>query len=109
MTSPALLKPRDRLLALATLWSEASGRSLGALSSMVMNHGGALERLNDPAKSVTDATLERFAEWFLRPANWPAEDVPEEAFAFAHVVGVSADHAAPSAGKTCEGSSGVAA
>lgn len=87
------LKPRDRLLAVAGLWSERSGRSLGALSTMVMNHGGALARLTDPANSVTDATLERFAVWFLNSDNWPDPQaglprVPQEARDFAHILGV---------------------
>lgn len=85
----APIKPRDRLLQLARIWSDRTGRSHGALSAMVMNHGGALERLRDPAKSVTDGTLERFARWMGDPANWPEGAVPREALEFAHVTGVA--------------------
>jgi hypothetical protein len=96
------IRPRDRLLAVAQIWAARTGRSLGALATLVMNHGGALERLTDPEKAVTDATLERFARFLLDPANWPAGesgvgDVPKEVFDFAHVLGVTTsgvqDHA----------------
>ena len=89
MNSCEPIKPRDRLLAVAQLWSEATGRTFGALSAKVTNHGGTLDRLSDPANAVTDTTLERFARFLADPANWPECDVPEEAREFAHVTGVS--------------------
>lgn len=92
------IKPRERLLAVAALWSEAAGRSVGALSSMVSNHGSTLERLRDPAVAVTDLTVEKFARFLADAANWPDGAVPEEAKAFAHVTGVSAGGASPSNG-----------
>lgn len=99
MSSANPIKPRDRLLAAAALWAEATGRTLGALSAVVANHGSALDRLRDPANAVTDATLEKFAQFLADPANWPKGEVPEEAKALAHVCGVTPADAAASAGK----------
>lgn len=98
MNSCEPIRPRDRLLAVAQLWSQATGRSSGALSSVVMNDGKTLDRIADPAKSVTDSTLERFARFLADPVNWPEGAVPEEALAFAHVTGVTAPVAGVSAG-----------
>lgn len=80
---------RDRLLAAADIWAAACGRSTGALSSIVANHGQALDRLRDPANKVTDATLEKFAAYLADPANWPEGAVPQEAIDLAHVTGVT--------------------
>ena len=80
---------RDRLFAAAQAWSAATGRTIGALSSVVANHGQALERLRDPANKVTDATLEKFAAYLADPANWPGGAVPQEAVDLAHRVGIS--------------------
>lgn len=80
---------RDRLLGAAEAWSRASGRTLGALSSLVSNHAQTLERLRDPENRVTDATIERFAAFLADPANWPGGIVPQEAIDLAHVAGVS--------------------
>lgn len=84
---------RDRLFAAAEAWSLANGRSLGALSSIVVNHGQALERLRDPSNKVTDATLEKFAAFLADAANWPEGVVPQEAIDLAHVVGVTIQEA----------------
>jgi hypothetical protein len=94
------VKPRDRLLALAEQWAAATGRSLGALSSVVSNQGGTLDRLRDPATAVTDSTLEKFARFLADAANWPDGEVPDEARAFAHVCGVSAGTPALATGES---------
>lgn len=99
MLNPDPIKPRDRLLALAAQWSAATGRTLGALSSVVSNNGGTLDRLRDPANAVTDSTLEKFARYLADPASWPDGAVPDEAKAFAHVTGVTPGEAAVSPGK----------
>lgn len=107
------IKPRERLLQAAELWSEATGRSLGALSSLVSNHGSTLDRLRDPANAVTDKVVEKFARYLIDPANWPeGVAVPEAVAAFGQVVGVcphdpanSAPALAASAGKIGENSS----
>ncbi len=83
------LRLRDTLLLAAERWALATSRSTGALSSIVANNGRALERLRDPATSVTDATLEKFAGFLADPANWPGGTVPQEAIDLAHRVGVS--------------------
>lgn len=103
------IKPRDRLLTVAELWSAATGRSLGALSSVVTNHGSTLDRLRDPGNAVTDATLEKFAAYLLDPANWPEPPagqarVPDQVRAFAHAVGVSLSATPLATGKTAANS-----
>lgn len=96
------LRPRlrDRLLDAAEAWSRATGRTLGALSSVVSNHAQTIERLRDPANKVTDATLEKFAAFLADPANWPGGAVPQEAIDLAHVVGVTPPPVASSTGNT---------
>jgi hypothetical protein len=84
---------RDRLFAAAEAWSAATGRTTGALSSVVANHGQALERLRDPANKVTDATLEKFAAFLADGANWPGGQIPQVAVDLAHVVGISTGEA----------------
>ena len=98
MTSTPSLSLRDRLLAAAQSWSAATGRSLGALSSVVVDDGKTFARLADPARGVTDATLEKFAAFLADPANWPEGQVATEAVALAHVTGVGGVfHAQPCA------------
>ncbi|MBD2842683.1 hypothetical protein [Erythrobacter rubeus] len=80
---------RDGLRAAADEWCAATGRTHGALSSLVANHGGALARLDDPASAITDLKLEQFARWLMQPGNWPESEVGEKALEFAHRVGVS--------------------
>lgn len=83
---------------MADLWAARTDRSTGALSSVVTNNGRSLERLRDPANSVTDATLEKFARFLVDPANWPDGSVPQEAVDLAHRVGVTPDGASLSPG-----------
>lgn len=114
MSAQEAIRPRDRLLAVAAIWSERTGRSSGALSTVVMNHGGALDRLTVPTNAVTDATLERFALWFLNPDNWPEAEagqarVPQEARDFAHVLGVSLSVAGLATGQAGDLSGGASA
>lgn len=103
MSSERPLKPRERLLASAEAWSHATGRSLGALSSIVSNHGSTLERLKNPATGVNDITLEKFARFLVDASNWPeGVEVPAEVIAFGHAVGVSPPCPAPATGQTGE-------
>lgn len=90
---------RDRLLLAAEAWSRATGRTSGALSSLVSNHAQTIDRLRDPANKVTDATLEKFAVFLADPANWPDGAVPQDALDLAHVTGVSSAAAGLSSGK----------
>jgi hypothetical protein len=95
---------RDRLLCAAEVWSRKTGRTLGALSSVVSNHAQTIDRLRDPANKVTDATLEKFAAYLADPANWPGGEVPQEAIDLAHVVGISAPAPCLSQGNIAESS-----
>ena len=79
----------DRLVAVARLWAAANGRSLGALASIVANHGSFFDRLRTGNAGTTTATLEKFAAFLSDGANWPGGQVPAEVCEFAHVVGIS--------------------
>lgn len=81
----------DRLIACSQLWSAATGRSLGALASVVVNHGSFFERLGGAGASTTTATLEKFARFLGDAGNWPDGDVPSDVLAFVHVTGVTAE------------------
>lgn len=93
MDQTSRLRLRDTLLLAAERWALATGRSTGALSSVVANNGRALERLRNPSTSVTDATLEKFACYLADAANWPEGAVPQEAVDLAHRVGVTTQEA----------------
>lgn len=93
MDQNSRLRLRDTLLLAAERWALATGRSTGALSSIVANNGRALERLRDPDTAVTDATLEKFAGYLADSANWPDGSVPKEAIDLAHRVGISTQEA----------------
>lgn len=99
MTQSPTPSLRTRLFTAADAWCAATGRSLGALSSVVTNHGSTLERLRDPNAAVTDVTLEKFARFLLDQNNWPeGAGIPEEVIAFGHAVGISASAAVASIG-----------
>jgi len=102
MDAHSNLRLRDGLLVTAELWAQRTGRSTGALASLVVNHGAALDRLRDPAARVTDATLERFAAFLGAEGNWPDGAVPQEAIEFAHRVGVCPALPARATGKSGE-------
>lgn len=92
----------ERLKQGAALWSAATGRSLGALATIVANHGSFFERLDSPGAGTTTATLEKFARYLSDPVNWPEGEVPEEVCRFAHAVGISAAACAASPDITAE-------
>lgn len=71
------------------LWSEANGRSLGALASIVVNHGSFFDRLINPGASTTTATLDKFARFLGDVSNWPdGMDLPQAVREFVAVTGV---------------------
>lgn len=61
---------KQQLLAAATTYSTATGRSLARLSTVVVNDGNFFVRLQKSNGDCTTATYEKFMAW-LR-ANWPA-------------------------------------
>lgn len=79
----------ERLKQVSALWVAATGRSLGALATIVANHGSFFERLDSPGAGTTTPTLEKFARFLLAPDNWPEAQVPLEVARFAHAVGIS--------------------
>ena len=86
----------ERLKLVAALWCLATGRTPGALSTIVANHGSFFDRLDAPEAGTTTATLEKFARFLVKPDNWPAGLVPQEVCQFAHAVGITPDPPAPS-------------
>lgn len=74
----------------ADAWCRATGRTLGALSSVVVNHGAALERVA-AGKPITDVQIEKFAHFLAAAENWPNLEVDAQALAFAQVMGIRRD------------------
>lgn len=92
----------DRLVDSAKLWATANGRSLGALASIVVNHGSFFDRLAVPGASTTTATLERFARYLGDCSSWPDGAVPAEVRAFVHVTGITPECDLPATGQAVE-------
>ncbi|GAA3794739.1 hypothetical protein GCM10022600_15190 [Qipengyuania pelagi] len=87
------ISPLARLLAAADAWALATGKPRSTLSSRATGSGKTIALPNP-----TLATLEKFARFLSDGGNWPEGRVPQVAVDFAHVVGISADEAAVSAG-----------
>lgn len=79
----------ERLKQVSALWVAATDRSLGALATIVANHGSFFERLDSPGAGTTTPTLEKFARFLIEADNWPDAQVPLEVARFAHAVGIS--------------------
>ena len=90
----------EHLLQCANGWASAQQSTLANLGRRVVRDTSFFTRLEKPGSSTTAATLEKFAGFLCNPANWPDGEVPEEAAAFAHRVGVSAAAPAVANGKT---------
>ena len=104
------LSPITRLQACTALWCAATGRSRGALSSIVANDGGFFTRLDSPGATTTVATLQKFARFLGDAANWPEGHlVPVEVSAFLHAVGITPPAGGVSAGNAPEISTTVPA
>lgn len=54
------------------------GKSLSRVATIVVSSGSFFDRLAH-GKTFTVANLERFAEWFRNPVNWPEWTVPADA------------------------------
>jgi hypothetical protein len=99
----AHLDLKSRLLACAERWAAAHGRDgepapLSRLGKAVAGDANFFERIAGGG-GVNVSTLEKFARFLADPANWPGGVVPDDARAFAHVTGVSAEGAGASPGK----------
>lgn len=103
----APVRLREALRRAADEWCTATGRSLGALSTLVSNYAGTISRLDDPGAAITDLKLEQFARWLAQPANWPEGRVEKGAEEFAHRVGISVAGTVPASGKPEQLSGGV--
>lgn len=102
----------DRLRSLAGQWAAAQEppAPLARLGRLVINDGGFFARIDTPGATTTVATIERFARWLAEAGNWPeGVEVPDEARAFAHVVGVTPEQAGESPGKAGDDSPQAAA
>lgn len=69
---------KDYLNSLAEMWTQASGRTLGALSTRVVNDGKFFGRLAvGTGPSVT--AFEKFLAFFRNGDNWPDNRIPQAA------------------------------
>jgi hypothetical protein len=75
----------------ASAWTAAEGRDvpLTTLAKRVMDDGKFFDGFDVRRYGPTTDTLEKFARYFVSPANWPGGEVPDKAHAFAHVTGVT--------------------
>lgn len=71
----ALLTVAD---AYAAQVAEHGGKSLARVATIVVNRGSFFERLRDGA-GCSSRSLGRLFEWFRDPANWPANDIGDDA------------------------------
>lgn len=104
MSQPVSLDAR--LKSVSALWAERAGSTLAALGRRAVNDTSFFTSL-DRGRSPSTATLEKFARFLSDGANWPAGRVPQEVVDFAHVVGISREDAALSAGKADQVSPGA--
>ena len=94
---------KSRLLALGRRWAAAHGKDgsaapLSRLSKPVTGDANFFDRIADGG-GVNLGTLEKFGARLADPASWPGGEVPDEARAFAHVLGINPSGDAESAGK----------
>ena len=54
------------------------GKSLARVATIVANRGSFFERMKDGG-GVSARNLDKFADWFRTPSNWPGETIPQEA------------------------------
>ncbi len=60
---------------LAIAWTEATGRSPGALGALVVNDGKFMGRIRTGTKPTTE-TFEKFLAFFRAGENWPDNRIP---------------------------------
>jgi len=58
--------------------AERKGKSLARIGTIVVNNGAFFQRLRE-GKPFLVHNLERFAEWFRQPENWPWSSIPQPA------------------------------
>lgn len=68
----ALLKVAD---AYSAQVAAHGGKSLARVATIVVNRGSFFERLRDGG-GCSARNLDRMADWFREPSNWPREIVP---------------------------------
>jgi hypothetical protein len=54
------------------------GKSLARVATIVVNRGSFFERLRDGG-GCSARNLDRLADWFREPANWPCEIITDPA------------------------------
>lgn len=96
----------ERLTDCAARWAEANSCTTARLGRLVANDTSFFTRLARPDASTTIAMASRFARFMADASNWPDGAVPQEAFEFAHVTGISTAPARASAGKAGDMSTG---
>lgn len=87
----------DALRAAASLWAQENGKTLGGLSSKVVNHGSFFDRFECSEAGANTGTLEKFAAFLGNSENWPDGAVPDLAAEFVRRVEGRPPEAAPQA------------
>lgn len=59
-------------------YTDHGGKSLSRVATIVVSSGAFFQRLR-AGKTFSVQTLDRFAEWFRVPANWPDGLIPQDA------------------------------
>ncbi|WP_267382588.1 MULTISPECIES: hypothetical protein [unclassified Sphingomonas] len=59
-------------------YADHGGKSLSRVATIVVSSGAFFQRLR-AGKTFSVQTLDRFAEWFRVPANWPDRIIPHDA------------------------------
>lgn len=75
----------DHLMACADAWVSRNDASLARLGRLAANDSSFFNRVGK-AQGPTTATLEKFADYFGNPENWPEGDVPLDVMGFVHRV-----------------------
>lgn len=65
----------DYLTELAARWCDATGRTTGALSTLVVNDAKTFDRISRGG-SVTLPVFERYLRYFRDASNWPGMTIP---------------------------------
>lgn len=78
------------LLAVARAYTDAvaraGGKSLARVATIVVNRGSFFDRLEN-GDSFSVRNLDRMAEYFREPANWPESIIPPSALAALQSIG----------------------
>lgn len=73
------MRMKEQLLRMADLWSQADGRSIARLATIVVRDGKFFDRIGRVGKDLQTETFEKFLSFFRDGANWPDGRIPQAA------------------------------